>query len=220
MLILSIGLLMAVESAPSQTVGYFRMDITSDSWTPMSIPFGYTDLTVTNVIGNQFNDLDMIQDMATGLNTVYYDGFGWYGDLAELAYGSAYWVNRTADNPDMSYYIMGTVDPHAVTVHVVAEGWTAFALNEAKPVDVTTLPIPGALDLDMIQDAGTGLNSVYYDGFGWYGDLTNLEPTHAYWYNTAATSDFEWTYTPGARSSAVAHRSGKPVNVDTFRTKK
>jgi hypothetical protein len=216
LLIVSIGLLSAVESDPSETVGYFKLSVASNSWQTLSVPFYYTSLLVQDVIGDQFAQDDVIQDVYTGTNTTYYDGFGWFGDLESLSYGSAYWVYRAGANPGMDYFVMGTVDAQPVTVHVYANGWSAFSLNDAAPILIENITIAGAAQDDVIQDVYTGTNTTYYDGFGWFGDLVSIDPTHAYWYYTTTGTDFEFTYTPPARNGSAA----QPVAPDarTFKT--
>lgn len=207
-LIVSLGILMAVESAPSETVGYFKKSISANSWSAFSYPFFQTDMSIVTLIGDQAGDLDGILDATTGVATQYYAGFGWFGDLADLAPGGAYWYVRAELNPDLDYFLLGTVNPQPVTVNVVGGGWTAFALNECQNIDIATLPITGVVDLDGILDAATGVATQYYDGFGWFGDLGFIEPTHVYWYVSGGV-DFSWTYTPAARTAVSPFRTSK-----------
>jgi hypothetical protein len=224
LLIAAIGILAAVESAPSATVGYFKKHVASDTWEILSLPFNYSANDSVNVIlGTQFAQDDVIQDVYTGTSTTYFDGFGWFGDLTSLTPGSAYWVYRAATNTDMDYYIMGTVNPVSTTVHVYADGWSCFSLNDCAPVLIETLSIPGAIQDDVIQDVYTGTSTTFFDGFGWFGDLVQIDPTHAYWYYTTSTSDFEWTYTPARGTSnpaVVVPTTGSARKTPSIRTKK
>jgi len=200
-LIVSLGILFAVESDPSATVGYFKKSVTSGGWEAFSYPFYQTDMSIATLIGDQCMDQDMIVDIGTSFGTTYYDGFGWFGDLEYLVPGSTYWLVRYEMNPGMDYYLMGTVDPQTVTVNIAANSWSSFALNEARNVAIADLPITGMVDQDMIVDVGTSFGTTYYDGFGWFGDLENIEPTHVYWFVTTSTSPISFTYVPGARQS-------------------
>lgn len=212
---MSIVVLLAVESDPSATVGYFKKTVASNSWVPFSLPFGYSDLSILTVIGDQsFADGDQIADIELGTSTTYYDGFGWFGDLEYLSYGRAYWITRAMTNPQMDVFVLGTVDPHAVTVTVVGNAWTPFGLNEARSIAILDLPITGAVDGDQIADIELGTSTTYYDGFGWFGDLEYLEPIHAYWYVTLNPTGFSWTYTPGARDNVIT-----PSDMRVKRTK-
>ncbi len=204
-LIVSLSILMAVESAPSETVGYFKKSVAGNSWNVLSLPFAYGSLDVNMVLGDQFADGDLVQDITTGNNTTYYDGFGWFGDLEFLEYGVGYWVYRF--NAATDYFVLGTVDPQSLTL-TVTPGWSVFALNEARDIAIFDLPITGAMDGDLIQDITTGNNTTFYDGFGWFGDLEFMEPTQAYWYYTTGAG-FSWTYNPGRGVAASPLRTSK-----------
>ena len=39
---------------------------------------------------------------------------------------------------------------------------------------------------------GEYVGATYYEGFGWYGDLTTMEPGKGYYY--MATESFIWVY--------------------------
>ena len=217
LLILSLGILMAVESAPSESVGYFKKAVASDGWEAFSLPFGYPDLTPDAVLGTQFGDLDTVSDMATGENVFYIDGVGWLGSIVDMVYGHAYWIYRDMANPALNYFLLGKVNPQIVSIHVSGDdegNWAPFSLNEARLIDVNTLPITGVVDIDTIVDITTGENSFYIDGVGWLGSLLYIEPTHAYWYNSLAALSYDWTYTPGARgaSAPVTGQRSLPSN--------
>jgi hypothetical protein len=200
LILLFVGSLFAVESAPSEVVGYFKLNSAAGSWSPLTLPFNYADISVGNVIGDQFADADEISDIATGLNTVYYDGFGWFGDLEEMEYGKAYWVYKNEANPTSDFFVLGKVGPSQVELTILGNSWTPWGLNEARDIAVADLFTTGPSDGDEISDISTGLNTVYYEGFGWFGDLEFIEPTHAYWYVTAE-SGFSWTYQPDTRGT-------------------
>jgi len=223
LLILSIGFLIAVESAPSQTVGYFKRTLATGGWDAISVPFGYANLSTDNILGTQFGDSDQLIDMTTGDNALYIDGVGWIGSIMELTYGHAYWVYRETTNPDLDYYLMGTVDPQSSVIQVKGNdegGWSGFGLNEAVPININSLPITGVVDSDMIIDVTTGDNVLYIDGVGWIGSVEDLTPSHAYWYNSMAATGFEWTYTPAARSAVTAPISTKKPGVVNSRFNK
>ena len=204
LLILTVGMLAAVESEPSEVVGYFKLTAASNSWSPVSLPFDYVDLSVASVIGD-FADQDAIYDIAIGSSSVYYEGFGWFGDLENLDYGKVYWINRVETNPTFDYYILGKVDPNPITVAFTGYGWTPFALNEATNIPLSSLTFSGAVDGDGIYDISTMATADYYEGYGWYGDLENIEPTHGYWYNRVGAG-YTWTYTPSRSNNNVKNQ--------------
>jgi hypothetical protein len=205
MLMVSMSILLAVESAPSETVGYFKKSVADGGWEVFSLPFGYASLSPNDVLGTQFSDFDTIIDAGTGDNSFYLTGSGWLGTIEPMINGHVYWINRATGNGSLDYYLLGTVNPSAVTLHVAGAdqgSWYPFALNEAQPIDVNILPITGVMDFDTILDIATGDNSFYLTGSGWLGTVLNIEPTHGYWYNSYSATSFDWTYTPAARNAA------------------
>ncbi len=200
LLLVAFGMLAAVESDPSDVVGYFKKTIAPNSWQAIALPFAYSDLGVQMVMGDQsFNDGDLMLNLNTGLSTDYYSGFGWFGDLETLAYGGGYRLFRASANPLTDYYFLGKVDPQAFTVTIAGNGmWTAFGLNEARQILLDDA-LFGANETEgsIIIELDSGLSTDYYEGFGWFGDLENVSPTFAYNYKTTVGApSFDWTYTP------------------------
>jgi len=212
LLILSIGMILAVDSAPSSTVGYFKKSVAGNSWAAFSYPFYSSNDSIQYILGDQFSEGDAITDMRTSLGAEYFDGFGWYGDMQVITPGTTYWIARGESNPTTDYFLMGTVDPQIVDYTFPAGAWTAFALNEARDIAISTLPITGVTEGDAISDIGTGFGTEYFDGYGWYGDLEFIEPTHAYWYSSNSASDINWTYDPGARTATPTPLKSKSAN--------
>ncbi len=206
LLLVAFGMLAAVESDPSEVVGYFKKTVSDGAFQAIGLPFAYSSLTVNDVIGNQFTDGDAIQDINSGFSTFFYTGFGWDGDLAAFEYGGGYYVNRGIGNGSTDYYILGKVDPQASTVTVYGNGaFTALSLNEATAVAINSDPIGPTTSLfganaspdDVVQEIDSGFSTIFYDGYGWDGDLQAIAPTFAYYYNTAVGAPtFVWNYTP------------------------
>jgi hypothetical protein len=214
LLILSIGLLLAVDSAPSATVGYFKNNSPINSWMPISIPFSDTDMSVDTIMGDQFLEGDAVADIGSGVSTTYNGDpyFVWDGGLLNFEYGRAYWITRMDDHPTIDYFIMGTVNPQECPITIDGNpnpepgsyAWTPFALNEARTVPISSLPIIGVNDGDGIADIETGASTTYAGDpyFVWDGALTEIEPTHAYWYTRASATGFSWTYIPAERQNS------------------
>jgi len=200
LLLLAIGMLIAAESEASDVVGYFKIAPTTNiqpgSRYPFSIPFSYDDLEVNAVMGSQFGDNDYIEDLWSGDNTYFFDL--WDGSLFEMSYGAAYWFDRDAANPAMSMYILGKVDPSPIDFTIWGLARTPFSFNEAKSIPLNgpddTYLFPDAVDEDYIEDLDTGDNA-YFFGM-WDGSLTQIDPTHVYWYESLNTDNVEWTYDP------------------------
>jgi len=167
---------------------------------PVSIPFAYDDLSVDNVLADQFANQDVIQEANVGYATTYLDGFGWFGDLVEFAYGGAYNVLREADNGNLDYYLLGTVDPQPISIPFAGNGqWTAFSLNEATGIGLTENFFNNSSNSsDQLQESAEGLLTTYIDGFGWFGDLETLEPTTTFsYYVVQGAPGFTFNYPSG-----------------------
>lgn len=203
LLILSIGLLIAAESEASDVVGYFKTTVATGGWEPFSLPFGYSSLIPDDVLGVNYNEMDLIQDLRTGEASMLLGGM-WLGGIMEMSYGSAYWLNVDASSPGYDFFLMGKVDPNPVTITIVGTnggGWTPFSLNEAKPILMENLIMPDAQEMDLIQDLKSGSSAMYLGGM-WLGDLLEIEPTHVYWYNSTLDTNYDWTYTPDGLTRA------------------
>jgi len=216
LLILAVGMLAAVESEPSEIVGYFKKTINEGSYQSLCLPFAYPSLSVNDVIGDQFNEGDILMDINTAITTTFYEDFGWDGELTDFAYGSAYYVYRVIPNGQKTYFILGKVDPQSFTKTIYGNGsFTAFGLNEASSITIVaenhpfgTLPSDG----DIIFEIDTARTTTYYDGYGWDGDLQEILPLNGYFYNTVAgSSSFIWNYTPTRNSEDRSSLSGSKI---------
>jgi hypothetical protein len=211
LLLVAIGMLAAVQSDPSDVVGYFKRPLYQDGWDAFALPFGYDSYEINAILGSQFGVDDFIGDIS-GSDVWFciadYDGMGntgWVGTSLDLLPGKGYWINRAVTNPNMDFYLLGKVDPSVLLIDVAgadAGGWSAFGLDEAREIDLNILPIGGVLVGDFIGDISGADVFFYiddYDGLGnpgWVGTAMTLVPTHAYWYNSLAATSYSWTYTP------------------------
>jgi len=213
LLILAVGMLAAVESEPSEIVGYFKKTINDGGWQAISLPFAYSSLGIGDVIGTQLSESDCIIDINTATSTIYYADFGWFGELESMDYGTAYYINRAIGNGVTDYFLLGKVDPQGFTKTILGNGaFTAFGLNEATEIELTDdLFGTNESDGDVIIDINSAASSTYYSGFGWFGELTQISPTSAYFYNSAlGSSDFIWTYEPvRSKTSTSINRVSK-----------
>lgn len=201
LILLFVGSLFAVESAPSEVVGYFRKEIPAGGWSTLALPFGYASLDVNDVLGLQFGEEDVLLDINGGFSTSFYDGYGWDGELMELGYGVGYYINRVDANGPLTYYVLGKVDAQPFTVTMNGGGiFTAFGIADASAIPVMAEDHPfGAnpFDGDVLLEIDSGLSTTFYDGYGWDGELFELSPATAYFY--ASNTGFVWNYVPVSR---------------------
>jgi len=224
LLLVAIGMLAAVESDPSAVVGYFKKTLDDGGVQGIALPFDYADLSVNSVMtGTGYLDNDAMFNINTGFSCLYYAGFGWDGDLAvsPLEYGQGYYLARYPGNGALTYYLLGTVDPNPHSIEILGNGQvTGFGINQAAAV-VLDDNLFGTAEVgdDAIYEVDLGLSATYYDGYGWDGDIVagdNLQPTLAYYYQTATTNPgFIWNYTPPAppspspRGTTTSNRNSK-----------
>lgn len=201
LLLLAISMLVAVESDPSAVVGYFKKTVADGAYQAIALPFAYGSLTVDAVMGAQYLDNDAVQNINSGVATTFILDYGFDGELTDMTYGDGYFLNRAAGNGAGTYYLLGKVDPQAFTVTIWGNGaFTAFGLSESAPIAILAEDHPFGIhptDGDVVQEIDTGFSSTFIDGYGWDGELVEISPTFAYYYNSASgTSNFSWTYTP------------------------
>ena len=114
----------------------------------------------------------------------FFAGHGWYGQLTKL-------------NTKEMYKIKTTV-PHTLTVEgtpvqlpmplTLAGEWNWLSYPLQSPANVADALQYNAQQGDQIKSHLSG-NAEYYDGFGWYGQLTTLEPGQGYTLKAACTAD-------------------------------
>lgn len=215
LLLVAFGMLAAVESDPSEVVGYFKLDIADNQWQAISMPFDYgVTPPVVDVLGMQFSENDFCMDIETSDGATYVVGYGWDGTLTNMEYGKAYYVNRYAGNGAGTYYLLGSVDPNGFTKTIYGNGaWTPFGLNEAANVALTDA-LFGTVETenDFILEINSSEGATYVPDYGWDGTLTDLHPHEGYYYNTAGASNFSWTYTPTRGGAAQPTMSNNSKN--------
>lgn len=216
------GSLMAVESAPSATVGFIKFNVTDGNITALTMPFAVADTDNSgawepqDALGtNGYTDGDSFIDITDGIGTDYYAGFGWDSSagLSTLTLGHAYFMNRGAGNGNLTFYLSGTVNPVPVTYTIVGGGLTSMGFNSCSAIPLTDINPANLAEGDTFIEINSGNGADYYDGYGWYSDsMTTTTPGEAYYINSSYPTDYSWTYTPGTtRSSARTSRTATKV---------
>lgn len=216
-LVLFVGSLFALESSPSETVGFFKLNVIQGGYTAISEPFmphdldAGGDMDLIEVLGTQWGNMDQCFDMQIGTNAMYFTATStWVGGLAGVPFdlSHTFWMKRNAANPTFDFYLVGEVNPSSVTYAINALGYTCFGINEAKVVALADLGFPaGALQNgDQIFDMQSGQNAMYFTATStWLGGLatTGITPTHTNWLKTTNPTGFSWTYNP-ARDGSIS----------------
>lgn len=221
LLLLAIGMLVAAESPASDVVGYFKIAVPQNEWTPVSIPFQITDDTPGAIFGDNWNSTpeyenpDFIFDAYSGRTTSYWFEFGWdfepedEDDLFGQP-GHVYWINRLQPASDESLILMGKVNPQPISLTMngqSAGGWTTFAHNDAKPVSPEIMGFQltdpdfdnGIFDMIVCTDGTSATYIGEFEGeyWGWLDNEGNpyfINPTLAYYYNSNQAENWSWEY--------------------------
>lgn len=219
-LVLFLGSLFALESAPSDVVGFVKINLASNSWTAASLPFVFEDpdangLDLSDVFGTQLDgntptDGDKVLSINTGQSAIYASAMGgWFP--AEIAMDSkhGYWINRNTANATKDIYFCGKVTQEAIDYGTIAVGWTPVGIKEAGVVSIDDLDLVASgfsgttpTDGDKILSINTGQSAIYATAMGgWFPAAFNIAPTHVYWINVnAAHTGFNWIYDPTSRT--------------------
>ena len=212
MMLVLIGSMYALESGPSEVVGYMKVD-TPVGYSIFSNPFTYYDATHTatldldDVIGGQLSggtpaNADRIIDANTGQYAFYNAGTSlWAGTLVNFDFTNAYYV-KIYDTVN-SFYVAGTVDPEVMDFGTLAVGYNVIGLKEAGSVILNDLDLVSSgftggnpATSDRIIDANTGQYAFYNSGTStWAGTLTQTTIGHSY-YILIKNAPFNWIYDP------------------------
>ena len=126
--------------------------------------------------------------------TASYSTFGWGGSLQSIEAGKMYMVQT---NAACSVTVSGTaVNPaeHPITLYH-GTNWIGFIGTEAMSLNEAFAGFTPT-NLDNIKTVGG--TATYYQGLGWRGSLSTLEPGKGYIYKSNATESRTFTY-PSAK---------------------
>jgi hypothetical protein len=126
----------------------------------------------------------------SGLSVANDANYGWGGDLATIEVGKMYMVQTTEA---CTITVSGTVaDPAAYPITLnPGVNWIGFVGTEGLSLDEALSNLtPNNLDNIKLLNA----TATYYQGVGWRGSLTTLEPGKGYIYNSKATTPKTFNY--------------------------
>lgn len=227
LILLFVGSLFAVESAPSEVVGYFKIDVPVGSWTPVSMPFEIVDGSPAGVVGDNWaSDLDYVEtdvliNINSGLVSYYYTGYGWDNDDPNFVEaGNFLWLNRTQPTANTNMFLLGKVNPQPISLNMAGQnagGFTPFSINDAAPVDpaimgfTTTEPDWDNYFVDAIICINDGRTAEYWGfEYGWNaldGEPFAIEPTKTYYYYSNSPTGWTWTYPTRGLNNPFSHNN-------------
>ncbi|TKJ41292.1 hypothetical protein CEE37_06400 [candidate division LCP-89 bacterium B3_LCP] len=213
----------AVESGPSNTVGFWKADV-GHGFTQISFPLLPNDKTVTNVLGDQLTgagvpeESDQIHRWNSGTASFEICWYNietsqWEGQFSELSESESYWIYVQPTSPAMQTIITygNIIEEPSYGMGQMVPGYNAIGSIWAMPAQVTQAGLNGfegglylfLSDLLMGYDASTGSYSYAWqnESSTWMGDLTALEPLQGYWIYVAPGHDgFDWPNYPQPES--------------------
>ena len=157
-------------------------------WTWFSIPFALDDMSVQNVFKDMtLSEGDLIKSQQQF--TQYYEGYGWFGTLTHLNNVDGFKIRLQQPR---NLVIRNWKHVNFPVTRMLSAGWTWIAHPFFQPRNITdafeSLPLKDG-DYCKSNNAFTQ----YYEGFGWFGTLEEMNPYHAYKVNMhkAMTLTFE-----------------------------
>ncbi len=236
--VLFLGSLIALESDPSEVVGFVKLDAAASpsnvTYSMFSLPFTFYDATHTqtmdldDVVGDQltagnFFTADRIMEiggndayLATGTPPT------WTGTLVDFTINKCNYFKVMAGHSAQDVYVAGAVENFAQTMPDCpalpsAISYTLVSFVEAGNVALADIGLIGTgfqsgniFTADKIMEIGG--NDAYYDGTSWQGALTHLSPGKCYYIKILSghTGVTGWIYNPtGADDSTIV---GKTTN--------
>ena len=133
--------------------------------------------------GNQV-PLLFIKDQSTFAE--YYDGTGWFGALTEIDVEKTFLFKNNSDSPG-KLIVTGQKEDIVVIGLETGWNWIGYPRSESATLWTTTNTnglFSNAQDGDFIKDQSNF--ATYYDGLGWFGALTTLEPGKGYFYKSVS----------------------------------
>ena len=116
--------------------------------------------------------------------------YGWGGDLTTIEVGKMYMIQTTEA---CTITVSGTVaDPAAYPITLNrGSNWIGFVGTEGLSLDEALSNLtPNDLDNIKLRNS----TATYFQGMGWRGNLTTLEPGKGYIYNSKATTSKTFTF--------------------------
>ncbi|MDP8209350.1 MAG: tandem-95 repeat protein [Candidatus Stygibacter australis] len=154
-------------------------------WNWLSLNIAGDDMSVNNVLSTLGNNAASIKSQTQ--SAIYYDGMGWFGSLTEINNFTFYKLNAL-NNVTWEYTGL-PVDPQSM-IYSLTTGWNWISYAPQTPEDINFAL--AALDNAGISIKSQTQSSIYYEGMGWFGSLTQLQPLGGYMLN--ANTGIEFSY--------------------------
>ncbi|RJP77737.1 MAG: hypothetical protein C4524_07555 [Candidatus Zixiibacteriota bacterium] len=209
----------AVESGPSNTVGFWKLEV-HPGFTQVSFPLLPANKTLNNVLGNQLTGAataaqsDQIHrwNPATGQFQVAWYNTGtssWEGGFSTLSEAESYWIYVPSGHPATQTLVTfgNVVESATYNMGTMIPGYNAVGSVWASPASLSQAGLTAfqggsylfLSDLILSYDAATGGYSYAWrtSGGAWQGTLSQFEPLKGYWiYVAPGHTGFTWSSYP------------------------
>ncbi|MCK4653060.1 MAG: hypothetical protein KAU01_01285 [Candidatus Cloacimonetes bacterium] len=225
-LVLFVGSLLALESDPSEVVGFVKIT-TQVGFTPFSLPFtfysgGFQTFALDDIIGAQLTG-GAAPFLSDQIHPVEGGAYGWYDNtnwqtLTNFTDGHAYYAYILTGHSANPIYLAGNVEQTPVDFGTMAVGFNPVGIREAGVVSLDNIDIlssgftGGAAPFlsDQIHPVEGGAYA-WHNGTAWQG-FTTISPGKAYnIYVLSGHTPFTWIYDPTTRDSGIT----RPVKSTT-----
>ncbi|MDD3051499.1 MAG: hypothetical protein PHR06_10180 [Candidatus Cloacimonetes bacterium] len=210
-ILLFAGLLLAVESEPSEIVGYVKISA-GVGYTAFAVPFtvydsGVETLAISDIIGDQLTgglayQSDRILDITNG-TVAWLNNTGVWQGFTEFTQGHAYYIHNRHTAKDI--FLSGSVIENSHNYGIISIGYTAFSINSVyahslDDIDLISSGLTGGLayQSDRILDITNGTVAWLNSSGVWQG-FSTLTIGHAYYIHNRH-SEFTWIYNPNERN--------------------
>jgi hypothetical protein len=227
-LVLFLGSLLALESDPSDVVGFVKIT-TQVGFTPFSLPFtfysGSQTFALDDIIGAQLTG-GAAPFLSDQIHPVEGGTYGWYNNtnwqaLTNFTDGHAYYVYILAGHSANPIYLAGNVEQTSVDFGTMAVGFNPVGIREAGVVSLDNIDLlssgftGGAAPFlsDQIHPVEGGTYA-WHNGTAWQG-FTTIEPGKAYnIYVLSGHTPFAWIYDPTTRDNGFVPPLISPTTIE------
>ncbi|MDP8209175.1 MAG: Ig-like domain-containing protein, partial [Candidatus Stygibacter australis] len=154
-------------------------------WNWLSLNIAGDNMSINNVLSSLGNNAASIKSQTQ--SAIYYEGVGWYGSLTDINNFTFYKLNAL-NNVTWEYTGL-PVDPQSM-IYSLTTGWNWISYAPQTPEEINyALAALGNAGLNIKSQTQS---SIYYEGVGWYGSLTQLQPLDGYMLKN--NTDIEFSY--------------------------
>jgi len=151
----------------------------NSGWSWISINVSNPDMSIGTVLGSLSpQEGDYIKSMSE--SATWYDGFGWFGELTEINPLEMYKIKM---NQADELIFEGTTVDFCIPMQInTGWNWISYLRQTILPIDEVLSTIDPD-ELDYIKNQTE--SATYFDGFGWFGELTHMGPLGGYMLKTS-----------------------------------